>query len=373
MRIVDKLKRDTDESDAVSGGTAVPGADALMHGALDTLDCVFRTLGETSFVTDKYQDPADFLDLCVAYARHIENGASVPSADIAATADGGRDWGQVRRFFVDRRTNETDFVNRQLGDYRTVVDDLVAGLRQIGDRDQKTEDSIIECLASLRRSLEAGDTPNFKLAVTRAVDEVHETFARQRDEYERQINDLQQRMSTLRQDLLAAREEMKRDNLTDVFNRGAFDTGIEQCINMNFMSGQPATLVLVDLDEFKSINDHHGHSVGDAVLQAVAEALSRSFIRKNDWVCRYGGDEFAVILNDTTSANSVPLIERFLTRVRQVEVMTPSEAVSIRCSVGFTELSSGDDSASFIDRADTCLYRAKAEGRDRAVSSEAAA
>ena len=344
---------------------------SLTDGALDTLGCVLRTMGEAAFPTDKSPETEAFLAVCAAYAGHVENGASVPSAGIEVLSDGSRDWSQVRRFFIDRRYDERDFVTERLGDYRDVVEDLVAGLRQIGERDQATENSIIECLATLEKAVNSGQLPELKAAVNQAVDDVNETFSRQRREYERQIEELNSRMSCLRQDLVAAREEMKRDNLTEVFNRGAFDTGIEHCINMHFMSNQPVTLVLIDLDNFKQINDACGHSAGDAVLRAIGEALSRSFIRKSDLVCRYGGDEFAVILNDTTARNAAPLLERFLTLARKIEVPNSDELSHVGCSIGYTEIAANDSVESLINRADKALYEAKAAGRDQACFAPA--
>ena len=362
MGIVEKLIRaggQADDEEPVSG-------ESLTDGALDTLGSVIRTMGEASFPTDKSPDTEAFLAVCAAHAAHVENGASVPSAGIQSLADGRRDWSQVRRFFTDRRYDERDFVNQRLGDYRDVVEDLVAGLRQIGERDQATEDSIIECLATLEKAVNSGELPELKAAVNQAVDDVNDTFARQRREYEQQIQELNQRMSCLRQDLVAAREEMQRDNLTEVFNRGAFDTGIEHSINMHFMSNQPVTLVLIDLDNFKQINDEFGHASGDAVLRAIGEALSRSFIRKSDLVSRYGGDEFAVILNDTTAANAAPLLERFLQMARKIDVPKSLGNRHVSCSVGYTEVNASDDVESLINRADEALYAAKAAGRDQA-------
>ena len=363
MGIVEKLIKSggqpSDDNDAGSG-------ESLTDGALDTLGSVLRTMGEASFPTEKSPETESFLAICAAYAAHVENGASVPSAGIQLLADGRRDWTQVRRFFTDRRYEERDFVNRRLGDYRDVVEDLVAGLRQIGERDQATEDSIIECLATLEQAVNSGELPELKAAVSRAVDDVNDTFARQRLEYERQIQELNQRMSCLRQDLVAAREEMKRDNLTEVFNRGAFDTGIEHSLNMHFMSNQPVTLVLIDLDNFKQINDEFGHSSGDAVLRDIGEALSRSFIRKSDLVSRYGGDEFAVILNDTSAKNAAPLLERFLKLARKIEVPKSRGQRTVGCSIGYTQVTAEDDVESLINRADQALYAAKAAGRDQA-------
>lgn len=360
MGLVDKVLRPGAETEQ---GREAGAVDGLADGALDTLSVMLRTLGEASFPTDKEADTDAFLAACAAYARHVEHGAAVPLAGIAQSTDGHRDWSQVRRFFVDRRHSERDFVTHRLGAYRSLVDDLVAGLRDIGERDEATETSVVRCLQRIQDAVENGGLSDAEAAVGDAIERVSETFAEQKRAYELQIEDLNQRLSTLRQDLVAAREEMQRDSLTDVFNRGAFDQALEHSINMHFMSNQPVTLAMIDLDHFKHINDTCGHAVGDAVLRAVAETLSRTFIRKSDFVSRFGGDEFAVILNDTTAANTAPLLDRFLASVASIEVSATGH-VPVGCSIGYTEVLSSDDAATLLARADRGLYLAKDAGRN---------
>ena len=358
MGLVEKFMRtgaSTDAEDAVSV--------SLADGALDTLSVILRTMGEASFPTDKDVDTDAFLASCAAFARHVEQGAAVPSADIEQSADGQRDWSQVRRFYVDRRHNERAFVTERLDAYRSLVEDLVSGLRSIGERDDETESTIIRCLQDIQDAIARDGLADAQEAVTQAVGRVSDTFAQQRQAYEQQIRELNDRLSSLRQDLVAAREEMQRDPLTDLFNRGAFDQGLEHSVNMHFISNQPVTLALIDLDHFKIINDTCGHTTGDNVLKAVAEALSRTFIRKSDLVCRYGGDEFAVILNDTSAENTAPLLRRFLESLTRIDV-TAAGSVPIGCSIGYTEIAPGDDTVTLLKRADEGLYAAKAAGRN---------
>lgn len=359
-------------SKIIKPGSDEPGerrvsVEAIADGALDTLSSVIRVMGDESFPLEKDLDPAVFPAMCMEFARHVENGAAVPSFDIPPSADGSREWARVRRFFADRRHAERSFVTERLQDYRSLVDDLVSGLREIGQRDESTENNIRESLQSIQDAVASGRLPDIKKALSKTVRSVNETFAEQKRSYEKQLRELNDRMSSMRQDLVAAREEMKRDSLTDAYNRGAFDAAIEQSLNMHFILQQPVTLVLVDLDNFKGVNDTHGHATGDEVLRAVGDCLARSFIRKNDFVARYGGDEFAVILADTPARHAGRLIERFLDYARDIRVPSAPEQRLVSCSAGYTEIDSGDTVESLIKRADRALYDAKSAGRDRSA------
>ena len=350
--------------DSGSGKRRSDGGNSLTDGALDTLSNVIYVMGKDSFPLENDVDETVFPDMCSEFAAHVENGSGVPSYDIPASADGSREWARVRRFFADRRRAEKEFVTSRLQDYRGVVEDLVTGLRKIGDRDQNTEDSVKGSLNDIESAIDTGVLPEIKQALSHAVREVSQTFAEQKKEYESQLNELNERMSSLRQDLVAAREEMRRDALTDAYNRGAFDAAIKQSLNMHFILNQPVTLVMIDLDNFKQINDTYGHAAGDEVLRDIGECLARSFIRKSDLVARYGGDEFAVILNDTTPENATIVIDRFIEHAAKVRIPYANEGDKVSCSAGYTEIHESDTVESLLKRADRALYQAKSDGRN---------
>ena len=334
----------------------------ITDGALDTLSSVIQTMGEQSFMLDTDSDPNLFPRECADFVRHIENGEAVPTRDIPRSADGNREWPQIRNFFSERRRAERSFVSERIGSYREVVEDLVAGLRQIGERDQDTQRRVSLSLAAVESAVATGELAKIREVLKDAVLKVTETFEQQQKAYEQQLSELHERMDCLREDLVAAREEMKRDSLTDAFNRGAFDSAIEQSLNMHFVLQQPVTLLMIDMDKFKEINDLHGHSAGDQVLKAMGECLARAFIRKSDLVARYGGDEFAVILNETSAASAEKVIERFVASARKIRVPTADGELSITCSVGYTELHDRDTVETAINRADRGLYAVKSRG-----------
>ena len=340
---------------------------AIADGALDTLSNVLQVMGKESFPLENDIDPGIFPEMCSEFAAHVENGAGVPSFDIPASADGSREWARVRRFFADRRKAENEFVTERLHNYRGVVEDLVSGLRNIGERDHDTEVSVKRNLNTIEDAVGTGVLPEIRKALTQTIRNVTDTFDEQRKAYERELDELNNRMSSLRQDLVAAREEMKRDALTDAYNRGAFDSAISQSLNMHFILNQPVTVMMIDIDKFKEINDTFGHAAGDEVLRGIGEALARSFIRKSDLVARFGGDEFAVILNDTAADNCVGLLERFLKSVTEICIPYASEDTRVSCSVGYTEIHTNDTVKSLMHRADKALYQAKRNGRNQAA------
>jgi diguanylate cyclase (GGDEF)-like protein len=165
-----------------------------------------------------------------------------------------------------------------------------------------------------------------------------------------------------------------RDALTDVYNRGFFDEAIEQFVGMSRQSGRPISMMMVDVDHFKRVNDVHGHTAGDRILQRVAGALVAT-LRVSDYVCRYGGDEFAVLLPQTDLAQAIALAERIRTLVPGAcaEGGEPG-ANEITVTVGVaafpTEVA---DATGLIRVADQRLYAGKTAGRNRVSAGDQAA
>jgi len=114
------------------------------------------------------------------------------------------------------------------------------------------------------------------------------------------------------------------------------------------------------------VNDSSGHVTGDEVLRQVADAVVKVFLRKNDFVARIGGDEFAVVLRETKLDDARALAERVVCRVRTLLIATSNgERRNVTVSIGLSEIATGEDSKAWFDRTDRFLYTAKEAGRDR--------
>jgi diguanylate cyclase (GGDEF)-like protein len=158
-----------------------------------------------------------------------------------------------------------------------------------------------------------------------------------------------------------------RDALTGLANRRTFETAIARETDRVARSGEPALLLMLDIDHFKRINDHHGHHAGDLVIQAVAEALNAS-VRPMDLVARIGGEEFAVILPNCPPAFGATVAERIRLRVeRQSIPLMSGPPVGCTISVGgaYAPQWVRSTPALWMERSDLQLYRAKSEGRNR--------
>jgi diguanylate cyclase (GGDEF)-like protein len=154
------------------------------------------------------------------------------------------------------------------------------------------------------------------------------------------------------------------DALTGLHNRRYFHETLEREVSRAQRYGRRLALVVLDLDDFKQINDRDGHLAGDQVLTQVAERM-RAAIRSADVACRVGGDEFAVILPESTVVDADQLYVRIAGAVAAAPLTAEGP---LRLSGGLAELRPGDDGLALFDRADGALYRAKEEGKGRAAA-----
>ncbi|MGA9395554.1 MAG: diguanylate cyclase [Azonexus sp.] len=161
------------------------------------------------------------------------------------------------------------------------------------------------------------------------------------------------------------RVQASTDALTGLINRRAFMERFAHELARSQRHGPSPTLLMLDIDHFKKINDIHGHPAGDVVLAHLAQLL-RSSVRNVDIIGRIGGEEFAVVLVETNAATAAPVIERLLERLRNTTV-TLADATTLKftASIGSTETLWADTIDTAIQRADEALYTAKKTGRDR--------
>jgi len=171
-------------------------------------------------------------------------------------------------------------------------------------------------------------------------------------------------------DYLVLQEQLRmqsiHDPLTGLFNRRYLDDTLAQEISRCQRDGQPLCVAMLDLDHFKLFNDAYGHEAGDDVLRALG-LLFTQWARTSDMVCRYGGEEFSIILRDTTLDQVLPRLNELRERIAQAPIVSEGRQLPpLTISIGVTQLDAQVASpVAFLNRADEALYRAKQMGRNR--------
>ncbi|MCU7852025.1 MAG: GGDEF domain-containing protein [Candidatus Thiodiazotropha sp. (ex Monitilora ramsayi)] len=158
------------------------------------------------------------------------------------------------------------------------------------------------------------------------------------------------------------------DSLTGVKNRTAFDSNFSREIEYNHRKESDLSLIVLDIDLFKRVNDNYGHIIGDDVLKQVAQNIEET-IRSSDALYRYGGEEFAIILNGTDMSGATLLAERIRKNVASMKLTSLDKDDQVTLSLGVATLNPQEDSSNLFERADAALYEAKDSGRNRVVSA----
>jgi len=159
------------------------------------------------------------------------------------------------------------------------------------------------------------------------------------------------------------KKQALKDFLTGLFNRRYFEEILRWEIELSKRYKHPLSIILVDLDDFKCINDKYGHQFGDKVLKMVAESIKRN-IRSSDIPARYGGEEFIILLPETDLEGAKKVAEKLRRIIQELSI----DNTKLTASFGITELLENDSMETFIKRADKALYRAKKEGKNKVIA-----
>ncbi|MDB4917489.1 MAG: hypothetical protein JWM95_5133 [Gemmatimonadetes bacterium] len=357
----------------VAAATDVSPADREAAEVMLVLDCVgglLQAYAQHTFDTDlRSRDAARML--LQQWRMHALMGAAQPGA--VGDARGGtisdRNWHGLLRFFDDARRDEVAFVGRSHGSLRESIWAFVNTIHEIMLQEHDDDGTAREHIGRVRDAVDSNDTERLKRETIAAMSMIESLMDKRRARQQEKFSALADRLKALGREIEDSRRESCIDALTGLPNRRDFDTYMQQCVELSTITGRHASLLMVDVDDFKRINDTHGHPLGDEALKQVATALSRTILRKIDFVCRFGGDEFAVIVRETDGPSAKVIADKIRRALRDV-LDTPranEQDLDYTISIGVTELVIGDNAASWMKRADAALYDAKRDGKNRVV------
>jgi diguanylate cyclase len=258
---------------------------------------------------------------------------------------------------------------KQLEEYSEIADTLGKSLTAFGADNVAFTDQLDGRLRRIRGAVELEELKQVRTEVSQQIGVLRCLM----EEKQRQDAQHQQTLTTQIQNLNSqidiAHKQTRFDALTGVYNRRAFDEHLQHMLRRSQkIAGSAFGLMLFDIDYFKQVNDTHGHQIGDRVLVAVVQKAKQS-LRTGDFIARYGGDEFAIILRDDSMTNAHKILERLRAVIAQGFLYKREDGkdqmLQVTISGGIAWSRQSDTDASLIARADKALYLAKARGRNQ--------
>lgn len=268
---------------------------------------------------------------------------------------------------------QKDYVRDRESEFKGIIDILTKAVVVQDSENRDYNRSILDQSRRLEEITLLDDLKRVKLAIVKEVEQLREAVREKETRDGSKIQKLSEQVAVLKVELQSVRTESERDGLTGILNRRTFDRLLADLAARNTVKEQEVALLMIDIDDFKRVNDQHGHLTGDSVLAAVVNKCRQS-TRGEDVLARFGGEEFCVLLPGASLRNAVKKARQICESIAStryvLEGMPTKETLGITVSIGVSTLRKGDTSASLIERADRALYLAKQSGKNRAVSEK---
>ncbi|MEO1232761.1 MAG: GGDEF domain-containing protein [Myxococcota bacterium] len=318
---------------------------------------VLRTLGRHAF--DLPDGPAQVFAIeAEGWARRVEEP---PEGE-----DEGRRLRQGLTQFVDRRRRaESSYVREMIPGLRDALFDVVRTASEGVGEDEREAEAMMAALDRLGEAVVENRLEEIRSCARAAIGTVQDCVARRRQRSEARLESMGRKLGELQARVAEAEARNFLDKLTGIPNRAALDARLDREVMVAQLTGASLSLLMLDVDHFKRFNDNHGHAAGDRVLAEVGSILVRCFPRKSDFPSRYGGEEFCVVLPDTSLPRAAALAERFRSELEAASIDYDGVALSVTASVGVAQLQERERASELLERADRRLYAAKKAGRNR--------
>jgi len=274
---------------------------------------------------------------------------------------------RFRQFFSAYRLDETAYYQKSFEEFRSIVWDLVDQLSEDMSETAKEDFEIRHHLEELKEAVETNSIDYLKSESRKFIDCYVEKQFKKEKRASTRMKTVRKQMSAVKKQLTEANDAARLDHLTQALNRKSFDEYCKQYMNLAAGSAQPLTLMMLDIDHFKKINDTFGHPIGDFVLKELVKTLKMTFHRESDIVARVGGEEFAILLPDFTTDMALKKAEELMSAVRQQVYVQDQHKIQFTISIGIAQIGKVEEMRGWIKRADLALYNSKNTGRNRAT------
>lgn len=258
---------------------------------------------------------------------------------------------------------------QQISDTAQTIRGILLSLATVIQRTDKAASDSSQALGDARNTIDRMRLPDDLLEVHSLLLNEIDRVISSNSALKRELAHSREILATQRQQIESLKTAVRIDGMTQLANRACFDEKLTEMIRLLDRYEETFSLLMIDVDNFKTINDTHGHQGGDRVLKGVAYKI-RSTVRQTDFVARFGGDEFAAILLKATAASAARVAEKLCQQIRESRFLLDGEEVRTSLSIGVAQALPGESEEDLMKRADSALYRVKQGGRNGLAVAE---
>lgn len=272
---------------------------------------------------------------------------------------------RFRQYFNSYRIDEYTYIQNTFDDFKNVIWDFADQLSEDIEYERSQDHELGQSLELLKDAVESNSIDDLRSRSREFIDTYVEAHTQKESRRSRRMNHMQKNLAEVQTKLTEATKSAKTDHLTGAWNRRSFDDKAREIISEFKNKNTPCTMLMLDIDYFKRVNDVYGHDVGDYVLQECVRMLKQIFSRPKDFVARVGGEEFVVLLPSFRVQDSIKKVEEALQAFRDEVIIYSDQQISFTCSIGVAQLLDSENKDQWVKRADEALYKSKKNGRDR--------
>lgn len=323
------------------------------------------------------EDQATLIYLIDTYSKYLHEMDKFPIREVRQTVDDflrqmvkpTEDKEKVlfrfRQFFSKYRMEEYTFVQKTFEDFREIIWDFIDQISDEIDEERVEDRKISDSIQTLKETIEANSIEDLKEQSRVFIDHYTELQSRREQRRKNRLTNVKKTLDSVKSQLSDANENMRRDHMTKAFNRKSFDEHIKTRHKTFHDEKKPSCLLALDIDHFKKFNDTYGHATGDFILIECVKLLRTLFPEDNHFVARTGGEEFCVVLAETSVSEAQKLSTIALQRIRDERFIEQGVELRFTMSMGLAQLMNGESVDAWMKRADDALYRSKQDGRNR--------
>ncbi len=329
------------------------------------------------------EEKATLLHLIDTYNKHLIEIDSQPVRRVRETLDEfakglahpdpemvAKTLFRFRQFFSSYRIDEYTYVQNTFDDFKNIIWDFADQLGEDMRFEQSKDFEVKQHLDQLREAVESNSIDVLRNRSREFIDSYIELQSNKDEHRSRRMEAVQKNLSTVKKQLMDANKSMREDHLTGAYNRKSFDEQMKKYLSMRQFAPNSVTMIALDIDFFKKINDTYGHDVGDFILKECVKLLKSVFHRETDFLARIGGEEFVVLLPDYKIEHAVVKAEEAMARIRKEVFIHGEHQIRFTVSMGIAQLLDQETADQWLKRADTALYNSKQTGRNKFTIAE---